>query len=173
MRHRRLKIVEALIEKGASADIVNTRGVSLHRVAKETKFPRMINLVSEHLSGPGKGIRNQEPKRGPDATLYQLTKLNPHTNEYEPVSQDDLEEFKRVAPHVYKYFAEREGDEPIASIDALPVSEEYGHRPIYSHWSKAAERILACLMNSKNSVEFLEPVDVAKWGIPDYHQIIK
>lgn len=130
VRDRRLKIVKALFKKGASADIVNARGVSLLKVAKDTKFGRMINLVSEHLSGPARGVRNQEQTRGPEKDLYQLTKLNPHTNEYEPVSLDDLEEFKRVAPHVYKYFAEHEGDEPSASIDELPVSEEYRHHPI-------------------------------------------
>lgn len=45
--------------------------------------------------------------------------------------------------------------------------------PIYSHWTKAAERLLTSLKKNNNARLFLRPVDPIKDGVPDYFDFIK
>ena len=45
--------------------------------------------------------------------------------------------------------------------------------PIYDHWDKAAKRLHTTLWKVTQAWIFHEPVDIVKFGIPDYYNIIK
>jgi len=93
---------------------------------------------------------------------------------YEPMTENQFEQFKAENPALAKYF-EVHSDEPdVNQIDQIPIPEEAYARPIYDQWEKAAMSLLRKLEYRDEDAEFFKfPVDVEGLRIPDYYTIVK
>ena len=76
---------------------------------------------------------------------YLLTTLR-EGGYYEPLTDEEFEQFKISNPDVAKYFLEtQDGSEDICPISSLRIPEVNEGLPIYDHWEKAAQRIMTNL----------------------------
>lgn len=103
-----------------------------------------------------------------------LTKLR-EGGYYEPLTDQEFEQFKLENPDVAKYFLvdEETGESDIAPISELPVPQVSDIAPIFDHWEKAAHRMLQNLSRNASAWIFQEPVNVQTLKIPDYYTIVK
>lgn len=61
---------------------------------------------------------------------------------YEPMTDEEFEQFKLENPTIAKYFETTEDDEDVTPISQLPVPEVPETAPIFDQWEKAAQRLL-------------------------------
>ena len=110
-----------------------------------------------------------------------MTKLR-EEGYYEPLTDEEFEQFKIDNPDLAAYFEEAEGEpdqkaqENKLESDPLPgleVPEGPERAPIYDQWEKAAQRLMNTIGRHQNAYIFAEPVDSEKYNIPDYHTYVK
>lgn len=95
------------------------------------------------------------------------------SGQYEPMTDAEFEEFRKVNPDVAKYFELNDDETETAPISELEVPEVSSQAPIFDHWEKAAQRCLLNLQRNPKSQLFAEPVDAEVLKIPDYYHIVK
>lgn len=103
---------------------------------------------------------------------YLLTKLS-ESGQYEPVTDEEFEQFRKENPDIAKYFEVNDEGEDVVPIDELAIPDVPENAPIFDQWEKAASRLLMNLSRQPQAHIFAEPVDWVKFEIPDYPQIIK
>jgi hypothetical protein len=92
---------------------------------------------------------------------------------YEPLTDEEFEQFKIENPDVAKYFLVGEDGEDVAPISGLHVPQVNEGAPIFDHWEKAAHRMMMTLQRNSSAWIFAEPVNVSLLGIEDYFDIVK
>lgn len=99
---------------------------------------------------------------------YQLTVLK--NGQYEPLSQEEFDTFKKENPQLAKFFDNPDDSTICDDLEIRDVSEQAN---IYDCWDKAAKRLLNSLWKHQHAWIFHEPVDPIKLNIPDYKDIVK
>lgn len=93
---------------------------------------------------------------------------------YEPLTDEEFEEFRRQNPEVAKYFlVQEDGQTDVAPVSEIPVHDVNESLPIFDHWEKAALKLMASLQRHQYAWIFAEPVDEVALNIPDYYTIVK
>ena len=64
---------------------------------------------------------------------------------YEPLTDEEFEQFKNENPDIAKYFLETEDGQDFCPISELKIPAVNESFPIYDHWEKAAQRMMSCL----------------------------
>jgi hypothetical protein len=59
---------------------------------------------------------------------------------YEPISEEEFEDFRKNYPDLAKYF--ETGPEDEHALDSLPIPNVSETAPIYDNWDKAAKRLM-------------------------------
>lgn len=90
---------------------------------------------------------------------YLLTTLR-EGGYYEPLTDEEFEQFKIDNPDVAKYFLVKEDGEDIAPISDLSIPPVNEGAPIFDHWEKAANRMMMNLQRNTSAWIFAEPVNV-------------
>ena len=189
IKYNKQEMVEYLIKRGINLEIKDNKGQTL--VGEATKRKR--TQIAELLIKSGAPAAEEEKKE--KATVkakpkvvqevpkdrqnerkipktYLLTKLN-EQGQYEPVTDEEFEQFRRENPDIAKYFEVNDDNEDVAPLDELPIPDVPENAPIFDQWEKAASRLLMNLSRQPQAHIFAEPVDWEKLEIPDYPQIIK
>jgi hypothetical protein len=90
---------------------------------------------------------------------YLLTTLR-EGGYYEPLSDEEFEQFKIENPDVAKYFLETPEGADLCPISSLRIPDVNEGAPIYDHWEKAAQRMLQTLWKHQSAWIFHDPVNV-------------
>lgn len=98
---------------------------------------------------------------------YVLSRFDGETGVHVPLSKEEIIEFVLKFQGITKYFNDPE------ECRKIKMNEYEEGEPIYDHWRKAADRIVKEIWKHKDAWIFYEPVDPAKFAIPDYYNIIK
>jgi len=89
---------------------------------------------------------------------------------YEPITDEEFEEFRKLNPDMASYFEDMGESNPIESLE---VPEMPDSNPVYTHWEEAARRLMQNLARNKNAWLFNAPVDPVALCLNDYTTIIK
>ena len=132
-RNNKHQIVELLLANGATPP---TDAKKKAHVPQTVKTEQQATIVSEPEQPKTKVNEKKIPRR------YLLTTLR-EGGYYEPLTDEEFEQFKIENPDVAKYFLETpDGSEDICPISSLRIPEVNEGVPIYDHWEKAAQRML-------------------------------
>lgn len=190
IKYNKQDMVEYLINKGINLAIKDNKGSTLVQEATRRKRPQIVELLikngattTEEGEKKDKPVAKAKPKVvqeiSKDRTnerkipkTYLLTKLS-ESGSYEPVTDEEFEQFRKENPDIAKYFEVNDEGEDVAPIDELAIPEVPDNAPIFDQWEKAASRLLMNLSRQPQAHIFAEPVDWVKYEIPDYPQIIK
>ena len=177
-------MVEYLIKKGINLSIKDNKGVTLVQYASTRKRPQIVELLIK-AGAPASEEEKKEKKEAkakPKAVqeipkerqnerkipkTYLLTKLS-DSGQYEPVTDEEFDQFRKENPDIAKYFEVNDDDEDVAPIDELAIPDVPENAPIFDMWEKAASRLLMNLSRQPQAHIFAEPVDWVKLEIPDY-----
>lgn len=180
-------MVEFLINKGINLNIRDKKNQTLVQEANKRKRPNIVELLVKYgATAPEEEKKDKLVKSKPKIQemlkenknerkipkTYLLTKLS-ESGHYEPVTDEEFEQFRKANPDVAKYFEVNDDDEDVALIDELQIPEVPESAPIFDQWEKAASRLLMNLARQPQAHIFAEPVDWEKLQIPDYPLLIK
>jgi len=182
-------MAEYLLSKGINLNIIDNKGSSLVSEAIKRKRTQLADLLIKSGAPAGeeekkeKKVEKAKPKPVQEAAkeqknerkipkTYLLTKLN-EAGQYEPVTDEEFEQFRRENPDIAKYFEVSNDDEDVAPLDELAVPDVPENAPIFDQWEKAASRLLMNLGRQPQAHIFAEPVDWERLQLPDYPLIIK
>jgi hypothetical protein len=140
----------------------------------------MIDLFGKHGAAPlGESLSQKAKAKKPEIVVqprinerkikkqYILTILKDGV--YEPMNDQEYEQFKQDNPDIAKYFDSADPD----VVDEMTIPDVPESAPIYDCWDKAAKRLINALWKIPNAFIFHEPVDFVKLNIPDYLDIIR
>ncbi|TNV80950.1 hypothetical protein FGO68_gene3110 [Halteria grandinella] len=181
-RSRKVKVLETLLSLGADCNYVNPQGVRVLQIAQKLKIPPMIAIIKKRLGSPAtiskptskpKPTRsaNQKQEKKEEQKTFQLTKLV--DGEYVPLTTKELQDLINERPDLADIFKDQL--EPVTILTSMiPAHPENPSDPIPIgiHWTDTAKRILQALKADNNASAFLKPVDVVKFKIPHYLQVI-
>jgi hypothetical protein len=83
-----------------------------------------------------------------------------------PLNEDEIEFLRKNHSDIFKYLDNK--DERRELCDNAPKDLVY-----YDNWETQAKKLMKSLWKLKESELFHEPVDIKKYNIPDYYDIIK
>ena len=128
--------------------------------------------VSKAKAKPEQEVLKEHKNERKIPKTYLLTKLR-ESGQFEPLTDEEFEQFRKENPDIAKYFEVSENDDDVAPIEELQIPEVPENAPIFDQWEKAASRLLMNLGRQPQAHIFSEPVDWEKLQIPDYPTIIK
>ena len=133
-RNNKHQIVELLLANGATPPTDAKKKAPAPQTVKAEQ--QATTLVTEPEQPKTKVNEKKIPRR------YLLTTLR-EGGYYEPLTDEEFEQFKIENPDVAKYFLETsDGSEDIWPISSLRIPEVNEGVPIYDHWEKAAQRMI-------------------------------
>ena len=149
-----IKIMELLIQNGG------IKGESKNKNDNKNKGKRNKKTSEEGFINKEDMINSiQRPKKNI------LVKVN-ENGEKNPLSKEEIEEFKKKYPQVSKLLFEKdelEKEKKLMNQDLL----------LYENWEKNAKKLLSLLWKVKDADLFHKPVDPEELGLPNYLEIVK
>lgn len=188
IKQNRYEMVEYLLKRGINISHEDKRGQNPSAFAKRHNKNQLVELLVQHgaivnekkkVVGPPKPVQpkaQEERQKVNERKIprrYLLTKLR-EGGYYEPLTDEEFEQFKVENPDVAKYFlVDENGADTIAPISELHMPQVNEGAAIYDHWEKAALRMMMTLGRNGSAWIFQEPVNVESLNIPDYFNIVK
>ena len=188
IQFERYNIVEFLIKKGIDLETEDKKHFNPTQWAKKHNKQQILDLLLQNGGVPldikkkPQGIARkpsqkvEEPKTKLNerkiAKRYLLT-VQKEDGYYEPMTDEEFEQFKVDNPVLAKYFETDDNENDLVSIDELPVPEVSDIAPIFDQWEKAAQRLMQTLQRNPKAYIFAEPVNFEALRIPDYPTIVK
>lgn len=161
IKYNKQAMVEYLINKGVNLSILDNKGASLVAEASKRKRQQLVELLIKSGAPAAeeekkeKKLEKVKPKVVQEALkeqknerkipkTYLLTKLS-ESGQYEPVTDEEFEQFRRENPDIAKYFEVNNDGEDVAPLEELAVPEVPENALIFDQWEKAASRLVANL----------------------------
>lgn len=152
-KYNRQNIVELLLSYGAiTAKQANERKNVSSKIKKIDENLHQPNLLKIEQS-----ITNIKQK----AVLVKIL----DNGQKRPLTNIELEEFKRISPEIYSIL-----NDPLALEQIEKEAPE--NFKVAECWEKVAKKVLNFLWKHKDAEIFLKPVDPIELGIPDYFDIV-
>ena len=194
------EVTEYLIKHGANVNKVDPKGMTPYTFAEKFEQTAIANLLlANGANKPEKRNerKNEKPKTkiktknimhhqsqlSSSSSMYN-TNNNSNNNEdiqkprkfmlvkikedgtKVPLNEDEIEFLRKNHSDIFKYLDNK--DERRELCDNAPKDLVY-----YDNWETQAKKLMKSLWKLKESELFHEPVDIKKYNIPDYYDIIK
>jgi len=147
IKYNKQEMVEYLIKRGINLEIKDNKGQTLVGEATKRKRTQIAELLIK--SGAPAAEEEKKEKAAVKAKpkvvqevpkdrqnerkipkTYLLTKLN-EQGQYEPVTDEEFEQFRRENPDIAKYFEVNDDNEDVAPLDELPIPDVPENAPIF------------------------------------------
>ena len=153
-KYNRQNLVELLLSYGAITAKQANEGKN-----NSSKIKKLDNILHQpNIRKIEQSVSNVKQK----AVLVKIL----DNGQKRPLTNTELDEFKRVSPEIYAIL-----NDPLALEQIEKEAPE--NFKVAECWEKNAKKVLSFLWKNKDAEIFLKPVDPIDLGIPDYFDIVK